>query len=449
MIGLWLSLVCIGCSNTLSSSRYWKGEEKETSWVRKHYAKKQNVTDVGADSDVTIQAFSHEDGKKFRIGIVISGDYWEFFENFKGLVEGFAEIDWAKHLSVPITFSHCDELVSWVNSKKYSDYIEIVPDYFVNLQWGDNEAELQQKYFGRKAPEVDAIIAYGGMAAKAFYNVENYPVPVLSDAITDCIEAGVTKSIDDSGRDFFTNKIDPDIYMQQVRLFHDIVGFSKLGIIYGDDEYGLLYGAVGAVEAVAKERSFEIVRNTNVKEYMDDDTEELYLAALRDLVGKVDAVYIGASTAVTEYNIMPDIVKILNDAKIPSFSLEGTVRVKDGVLFSLSTLSGMKRSGIWMANKLTHILSGESARAQSQRFESVSSLAINIDTARKIGYKIPMDLLVNSDEIYVDTSGTRVGDETSGVSAAHQILLPSKRPDGKNSVLLLLPVEITGSLQNT
>ena len=39
------------------------------------------------------------------------------------------------------------------------------------------------------------------------------------------------------------------------------------------------------------------MRNTNVKEYVDDDTADLYLAALRQIVTECDAVYIGASTA--------------------------------------------------------------------------------------------------------------------------------------------------------
>ncbi len=429
--GLCLFLLMAGCSYGMSSSNYWKGAAKEVSWVNAHYKHNLMLPQAADSGDKNIEAFHRDGYRRFRIGIVISGDYWEFFENFKGLVEGFSEIDWANKLSVPTTFSHCDELVSWVNSKKYSDFIEIVPEYFVNLQWGDNEAEFQRKYFGSVPPQLDAIIAYGGMAAKAFYNKQSYPVPVLSDAITDCVEAGVTKTIDDSGKDFFTNKIDPDIYKQQLRLFHDIVGFDKLGIIYGNDEYGLLYGAVNSIESVAAERSFQIVRNTDVKEFMDDDTPELYLNALRKIVKQVDAVYIGASTAVTEYNIMPQIVAILNEAKVPSFSLEGTVRVKDGILFSLSTMSGMKRSGIWMANKLARIFAGESPRAQSQRFESLASLAVNLDTARKIGYKVPMDLLVNSDEIYIDTHGTLAGTDVEGAAVVRQSLLPCKRADGK------------------
>lgn len=437
VLGLSLLLIAFSsCTGSLSSSNYWRGVAKEVNWVGRHY-KNTTRTLQGSDAGsaaMPIAAFPNERSKsqKFRVGVVISGDYWEFFENLKGLVEGFSDIGWANKVTISSTVSHCDELLSWLNSKKYSNYIEFPQEYFVNVDWGDNMQELQEKYFDR-VPDVDVVLAYGGKVSKAFYDLEDYGIPVVSDAVTDCYGAGITASLNDSGKDFFTNKIDPTIYQQQLRLFHDMVGFKKLGIIYGDNEDGIIYGAVNDVEKVSAERGFEIVRNTNVKEEMDDDTPDLYLAALRDIVTKVDAVYIGASTAVTEYDIMGDIVQILTEAKIPSFSLEGTIRVKDGMLFSLSTTKGMRQSGIWQATKISHILAGEKPRSLNQKYESMASVAINLDTAQQIGYKLPLDLLVNTDELYLDWNGTPLQAEESDASAlmAQPVYLPKKRSDNK------------------
>lgn len=425
-------MIFASCSLGYSSSNYWKGSEKETKWAEKKFKTQKNrqVQVVENDSSAPVDAFLKNNNEKFRIGIVISGDYWEFYDNFKGLIEGFYNINWANKVTIPSSFSHCDELISWLKTKKYSDYIEIDPEYFVNVAWGDNIDELNKKYFENK-PDVDLVIAYGGKAASSFYELDNYPIPVLSDAITDCVEAGITVNVDDSGKDFFSNKIDPEIYRQQIRLFHDFVQFKKLGIIYGDNPDGILYGAVNDVEFVSKERGFEIVRNTNVKEFVDEDTPELYLAALKDLVKKVDAVYIGASTAVTEYDIIPQIVEILNEAKIPSFSLEGSVRVKDGILFSLSS-SGMTRSGIWMASKASHIFAGARPRSLSQRFENTISVAINLATTKKIGFKLPLDLLVNSDDFYIESEKGYVKYNPDNIVYNNkQTLIPKKRADGQ------------------
>lgn len=437
IIGVLAVLITLcGCQAGLSSANYWKGVEKETNWVEKKYKNSQKTVltpqkgNSVDDMQVPVQAFLNGGKEKFRIGVVISGDYWEFYDNLKGLIEGFSSIGWANRITVPSSFSHCDELITWLNGKKYSDYVEFVPEYFVNLDWGDNTSELIEKYLTYR-PKVDVIMAYGGKAAKTFYDIKNYPIPVLSDAITDCIEAGVTLNNDDSGRDFFSNKIDSEVYKQQIRLFHDMVGFKKLGIIYGNNADGILYGAVNDVEAVAKERFFEIVRDTNVKEFVDDDTPELYLAALRRIVNKVDAVYIGASTAVTEYNIMPQIVEILNKAKKPSFSLEGTIRVKDGILFSLSS-GGLTRSGIWMATKISHVFGGALPRSLNQHFENIYSVAVNLDAAKKIDFKMPLDLLVNSDEFYIDVDGSiiKYGSDIL-LSSTRQSLTPKKRNDSK------------------
>ena len=396
------------CSPVLSSANFWSGAERENKWVKDHFSAtvSSGMEEKDGGFENPIPAFKKRNGQKFKIGIVISGEYWEFFENFKGLVQGFSSIGWAKNIVVPENLSQSDELIKWLNITKYSDYIEFSPEYFINLQWGDNLAELNQKYF-ENTPDVDAVIAYGGMAAKYFYDQETYPVPVLADAITDFFGAGVTKTVDDSGKSFFSGKIDPDLFKRQIRLFHSVTGFKSLGIVYGDDEYGRIYGAVRDIEEVSAELGFEIIRNTNVKEEVADDTVDLYLAALKDVASKADAVYIGASTAVTEYDITKDIVNILLEEKKPSFALEGAIRVKEGILYSFSA-SGFTSAGIWVATKLTHIFNGVMPSELSQRFESNSSMTVNVATAEQIGYPIPIEILANSDQIFIDWEGNSI-----------------------------------------
>lgn len=423
--------VNISCSMHLSAN-YWKGSEEESRYVEKKYKSRTSFhIEEASNLDSPLDPFLKNGKDKFKIGIIISGDYWEFFDNFKALIEGFSNIGWANRITLPSSFSHCDELLLWLNNKNYSDYIEFSPEYFIDLNWGDNLDELTEKYLEKK-PNVDIIYAYGGKAAQSFYELESYPIPVITDAITDCVQAGVSVSLNDSGKEFLTNKIDPEIYRQQIRLFHDFVKFEKLGIIYEDTPDGYLYGAVNDVELIAKERGFEIVRNTNIKEYVDSDTEELYINALKDIVNKCDAVYISGTTAVTEFDSTPKIVEILNNAKKPSFSLEGTIRVKDGILFSLSS-SGMTRSGIYQATKASHILSGISPRSLNQKFENTFSVAINLETAKNIGYNPSLDLLVNSDEFYIQDKDGEYKKYSDNLihSNSKETLLPKKRNDNR------------------
>ena len=423
---LFLSLSFFGCSKDLSSDLYWNGAEKETKWVEKNVRRSQKASLLSASEtdaekySTPVEPFLKNGTKRFKIGVVISGEYWEFFDNFKALIDGFASIGWARPVQIPKSITTCGQLISWLSWQNYSDYIEFSEPYFVNMEWGDAaaEAELFAKYFSEKDPDVDAIMAYGGMAGKVFYQNETYSRPVFADAITDTFGAGVTVSIEDSGRDFFSNKIDPDIYKQQLRLFSKATGMKTIGIVYGDDEYGRIYSAVSDVEEVAKEEGFTIIRNTNVIEDCTDETVDLYLEALRDVASKADAVYIGAGTAVTEYDILDQIFDFLDEAKKPSFALEGSIRVKDGILYSLSS-AGMTSSGIYMATKLTHSFDGVSPRTLPQKFESTPLIALNLYTAKQIGYKVPMDIFINSDEIYIDRKGNLkqsfAGAQTSAV----------------------------------
>jgi ABC-type uncharacterized transport system substrate-binding protein len=248
-------------------------------------------------------------------------------------------------------------------------------------------------------PDVDLVIAFGGVAGKIFSGFKDYPVPVLVEGITDPVGSGIIYSVEDSGRDFLTCRVDPGQYQRQIQLFHDFVGFKRLGIIYGDGDYGRLYGAVHDVDLAASKIGFEVVRNTKVKEKLSPDTPKLYLDALRDIVGKVDAVYLGASTALTEYGIAGEAAEILIDAKVPSFSLEGEIRVRDGVMLGVSSTESEK-FGLYNAQKIIAMLAGESPRALNQKMEGVPSIVLNLGTARKIGRDIPLSVLSTIDQIY-------------------------------------------------
>src|SRR3546814_20844182 len=72
------------------------------------------------------------------------------------------------------------------------------------------------------------------------------------------LAAKIADSAADSGRDNLHTRIEPERYQRQVRLFHEIVPFKQLGIVYEDSEAGRTYAAVSAVEQVVRELGFAI-----------------------------------------------------------------------------------------------------------------------------------------------------------------------------------------------
>jgi ABC-type uncharacterized transport system substrate-binding protein len=328
-------------------------------------------------------------GTPFRIAVIQSGEYWEFDEHFRGIISGLIINGWAdSNTYIPDGLS-IRQTIRELNN--FSDYIEFPPEHIINLEWGSN-IRAANKYFTGSVPDVDLIIAFGGVAGRLFNTYKEFPIPVLMEGITDPLTTGVINSIEDSGKDYVTCRVDPMQYQRQVQLFYDLANFKNLGLIYGDNEDGRLYSAVNDVETVARREGFNLIRNTNVREVVAADTPRLYLAALRDISTKVDAVYIGATTAITEYDIMDEVVKILEEANIPSFALEGEIRVRQGIMLGISNLE-TEKFGLYNANKIAAIFHGVSPRMLKQVQEGIPSIVMNLDTAQKINFLVPLDVL--------------------------------------------------------
>jgi ABC-type uncharacterized transport system substrate-binding protein len=387
-----------GLFDKSTAELYWSGNESPAGLMG------SAVVDIPEDGGDIPRPRLTRNMRKYRMAVVVSGDYWEYFDNIKGLISGFSNVGWANQVDIPESISSCALLLEWLSRTDYSKYVEFPLDLYFDLQWGESMDACEEALINN-IPDADAVLVYGTVAAKRFYQLDAYPLPCIADGITDCLAAGVTVSFTDSGKDFFTNRIDPEIFRKQIRLFHELTDFNRLGIIYADDEVGIVYGAVRDVEAIAEEIGFEIVRDTDVTEDVGPDTVERFLNALRNIAPRCDAVYFGASTAIVEYNIIPDINEILDLYKIPSFSQEGTIRVKEGILYSLSS-SGIIRNGIYTASKIARIFAGESVRAQPQVLENIPDVSVNLVTAEKIGYSVPLDVIVNSDEIYLTRDGS-------------------------------------------
>ncbi|ULQ59727.1 hypothetical protein K7I13_14940 [Brucepastera parasyntrophica] len=131
-------LLCSCTIDSLSSDNFWGGAEQETNWVRQNVktAINENRPDDFPEDETIPDPQLRNDGKKYRISVVISGDYWEFFDNLKGLIEGFSNIGWANSISIPASVVTCEQLLQWISVRDYSEYLEFPLELFHNLSWG-------------------------------------------------------------------------------------------------------------------------------------------------------------------------------------------------------------------------------------------------------------------------------------------------------------------------
>ena len=212
--------------------------------------------------------------------------------------------------------------------------------------------------------------------------------------------AGISDSAKDSGRENLHTRVEPERFQRQVRLFHEIVPFKKLGIVYENSASGRTYAAVAAVEQVSRELGFSVEPCYAVSSSIP--TEEAVANAVgcyRKLADeRVDAIYVTTHRGVNPGSI-ESIAKILEQAKIPSFSMNGSTEVKQGILLSLAQ-ADLSYVGLFQAETIARIFHGAKPRQLSQIWIDPPKIALNLATARVIGFNPPVDILLAADEVY-------------------------------------------------
>lgn len=218
---------------------------------------------------------------------------------------------------------------------------------------------------------------------------------------SDPVESGIIKSQDDSGFDHVHARVDPYRYERQIRIFHDIIKFKKLGIAFEDSIYGRSYAAIDTVEKVAADIGFEVVKCYTKSDISDTSiASQSVIRCFEELSKEVDAIYVTIQGGVNTESI-PNLVSIANKNSIPTFSQLGSKEVQQGFLFSISR-PGFKPAGLFLSATIAQILNGAKPRQLKQVFEETPSIAINLKTAEIVGLYLYADILAAADTIYRD-----------------------------------------------
>jgi len=341
-------------------------------------------------------------GEKWRIGYYEGGEYIDYQLIFTETIKGLMKLGWIEQAPIPPQKGEqTKEIWAWLATVAKSKYLEFVKDAHYSANWDDKTREKTAAAVIKrlnKKKDIDLIIAMGTWAGQDLANNKHSTRTEVISA-SDPIASGIIKSVEDSGYDHVHAQIDPFRYERQVGVFHDIIGFKKMGICYEDTEAGRSYAAIDKVEKIAKERGFEVVSAFTKSDVADAKlAEESVKSAFRELVKKSDAIYVTVQGGVSYRNI-PELVKIVNESKIPTFSQSGSEEVKYGFLASLSQ-AGFKYIGQYHAEILAKIFNGAQPRKLPQLFEEPPKIAINIKTAEIIGFDPPVDILLAADEIF-------------------------------------------------
>ena len=341
------------------------------------------------------------DGKKWRLGYLGSGEHTEYPRTLRAIVQGLAQLGWLSTPELPADLSN-EQLWAFLAEHTTSAYLEFVHDAW----WQPGHFDAEQRRKVRDAvmarlstlSDIDLIIAMGTWAGQDMVALDT-PVPTIVAAASDAVGAHIVASPADSGLDNLLARVQPEHYQQQLRLFHDIVPFKRLGLVYENTPEGKTYGAVDAAQQVARERGFDVIachaRSTGLTR---EQASKNVLDCYRRLAPDIDAAYvtlhIGTADTTTGH-----IAQILRHAHIPSFAMLGSEYVEQGILLSLAQ-ADYTYVGLFYAENIARIFNGAQARQLHQIWMDPQKLAINLYTARLIGFDPPVDVLLAADEVF-------------------------------------------------
>ncbi|MDR2450594.1 MAG: hypothetical protein LBE85_02235 [Candidatus Accumulibacter sp.] len=340
-------------------------------------------------------------GGKWRIGYYESGDYGEYPVNLRAIAEGLQTLGWLGLPPIPEGLSG-EALWRFLAKNTRSDTLEFVGDAY----WkpGDFDENLRSRTMNsfaerlKKRRDLDLVIAMGTWAGQDLAKLGT-PIPTVVTSASDPLEAGIIQSPEDSGQDNLHARIDPERYQRELRLFHSIVPFETLGIVYEDSPEGRSYAAINAIQAVSRERGFTVV--SCLAPFSGVEAAVATRKALdcyREIAPRVDAVYVTTHRGITPASIR-QVSAILRRAQTPSFSMEGSEEVRAGILMCLAE---SKRSylGLFYAEVIARVFNGAKPRELNQILADPAKIALNLETTRQIGFDPPVDILLAADEVY-------------------------------------------------
>ena len=343
------------------------------------------------------------DGHRWRLGYVGSGDYDEYLDTLRAIVQGLQKLGW---LSVPEVPDALDSQQLWqfLATHAKSEYVEFVADAW----WQPGQFDTSQRSALRRSlahrlsvtRDIDLLIAMGTWAGQDIVAL-GAPVPTIVAAASDPVRTHIIRSAQDSGLDNLHVRIDPGHYERQLRVFHDVVPFRRLGLVHENTQEGKTYSALHAAQDVARSLGFEVVTCTAPWNGISlVQATQHVLQCYQQLTTDTDAVYVTAHRGITRDSIK-DIAQILREARIPGFSMLGTAAVHHGILLSLSQ-ADTSYLGMFYANTIAQIFHGARPRQLNQIWPEPTTLVINMETARSIGFDPPVNALLAADEIIDD-----------------------------------------------
>lgn len=341
-------------------------------------------------------------GMKWRIGYYEGGPWQDYQANLTVTAKALMKLGWIEKQDFPLLPNRDDTkaLWKWLSVDSRSKYLNFVEDAYWSAGWNEevrkkNRAACLDRL---RSKDLDVMLALGTCAGQDLVNNE-HEVSTVVMSTTDPIRSGIIKSPYDSGYDHVLVRCDPTRYLRQIKLYHDIFRFKRLGVVYENTPEGISYANLGDLRKVGEERDFKILecvardKNLTLNEAIDEFT-----ACCKKLAPHIDAFYFTDHRG-AHIDELSNPLEPLIKYRIPTWSNRGSVLVKHGVLMSIARYN-LDHLGVFYSRALARIFNGSKPRSLNQIYKEPFKLAINLETARRIGYKVPRNVLSVANILY-------------------------------------------------
>ena len=287
-----------------------------------------------------------------------------------------------------------DQIISEIRDLNKDDFtIEFPDDKIKHGNW--QVAQIRDELLNLlNDPNIDLIITNGILGSQQAAQIKNLKKPVIATVVADRLlqrlpykESGV------SGKSNYVYISDDRTVGNDLRKFHELVEFDHLGIIVDKLFLDSLPELKNITEGAQSELGFKLTF-IPVSNHLG--------SALGKMPSDIDAMYVPPLLRFGREEFQKFAQKLIT-IKMPSYSLMGRDELKMGIL---ATSSGRDRDTIRYARRIAllmqSILLGENAANLKVALAQPEKLAINMQTAREIGFSPNWRFLETADLLYED-----------------------------------------------
>ena len=343
-----------------------------------------------------------------RLCVVSYDEYIPFSRQLYYILAGLEETGWIREGSIPFTAGdiekrkmYVDEMYGILQDTDLGPYLTFSPGacyYLAYEEESDIAADLEKR---AGEGDIDLIIATG-TSAGVFVKGLGLKVPMIDFSATDPVASGIIDSATEgSGDPNIWAQVEPSLPLRQLKYYHSIRPFDRLGvIIYGDETIS----GVPDIEKSAQEIGFSLIKyNIEEQPRETQDEKERYYALVeekvRQMAGEdIDAFFLTIDL-INEMEYLMPLLSHFYDKGIPVYLMDDVSVVEAGALMLISA-NDMENVGRFVADAVARTLNGAEAGSLPCMYTSAPSIYVNYDIAVMIRYPLSFEFLAACDKIF-------------------------------------------------